>query len=354
MKFSRICARVVVFLAPLVCGTIGYLPAQAGFVGLGPAVDFNVFVFGDDTQQNTDSEGRIAVGGNANFGPSGYTVASSVSASTDNMIVGGNFSNVNNTVHGGLLVNGNVDWTTPSLTGRLAVNGYANFGNSGGTVAGPVNVVGTYTAPSYFPHNASPPSVTPLPFSFSDVKTYLQGESDYLSTIAPNGTTTISSQQVLLNATGSSGTYVFDVHGSDLAAAAGHGLSITVPAVAGGSTVIVNVDGTAGSFQSMGISLNGVDNQHVLYNFYQASSLTINTIGIEGTILAPGAAINFQGGQINGTLIGQSVTGSGEAHLHLFQGTLPSQPIPEPSTIVLAICGAVALVATGCARRSRR
>jgi choice-of-anchor A domain-containing protein len=348
VTLSKICARVVFSLAPLVCGAVGALPVHAGFVGLGPAADFNVFVFGDDTQSNTDSEGRIAVGGNANFG--GYTVASSSPSSTDNLIVGGNFSNNGNTVHGGLLVNGNVTWSTPSLTGRLAVNGSATF-TSGGSIAGPVNVVVAYSAPGYFPANANPPSVTPLPFSFSDVKTYLNGESNYLASLTPNGTTAVTNSEVHLTASGAPGSYIFDVHGSDLANAAGHGLFITAPA---GSTVIVNVDGTADSFQSMGISLSGVDNQRVLYNFSQATTLGINTIGIEGTILAPSAAINFQGGQINGTLIGQSVLGQGEAHLHLFQGTLPSQPIPEPSTIVLAMCGAAALVATRYARTYRR
>ena len=32
---------------------------------LGPAANFNVFVLGNHTQSNTDSEGRVAVGGNA-------------------------------------------------------------------------------------------------------------------------------------------------------------------------------------------------------------------------------------------------------------------------------------------------
>ena len=49
----------------------------------------------------------------------------------------------------------------------------------------------------------------------------------------------------------------------------------------------MNVDGATDSFQSMGISLNGVDNQHVLYNFPQATGLTVIQIGIEGTILPP-------------------------------------------------------------------
>ena len=49
--------------------------------------------------------------------------------------------------------------------------------------------------------------------------------------------------------------------------------------------------------------------------------------------------MNFAGGQLNGSLIAQSVTGEGESHQHLFIGNLPLNLIPEPSTFVLAACG---------------
>ena len=81
----------------------------------------------------------------------------------------------------------------------------------------------------YFPANQSPPSVTPLPFSFAGVKTSVQGESNYLSTLTPNGTTTFNFG-LLPSASGpQNGLYVFDVTGAQLAAAAGFGLTITVP-----------------------------------------------------------------------------------------------------------------------------
>jgi choice-of-anchor A domain-containing protein len=314
--------------------------ALAGPLALGPAADFNIFVFGDDTQGNSDTEGRVAVGGNAYFSASGWTIGTQASGSTTNLIVGGNLSNTYNTVHGNVLVNGNVAWTGPTIQGSLAVNGNANFGNSGGQINGPVDVVGTYTAPNYFPANQHPATVTPLPFNFASVKTSLQGESNYLAGITPNGNTAVSFGALVLTASGPTNSfYVFDVTGAQMTAAAGHGLSITVPT---GSTVVVNVDGTSDSMTSMGISLNGVDNQHVLYNFSQATSLTVNQIGIEGTILAPNAAVNFINGQINGSLIAQSIAGQGESHQHLFIGNLPTNPIPEPSTFVLAACGLAA------------
>ncbi len=322
--------------------------AKAGPLALGPAGDFNIFVFGDDTQGNSDTEGRVAVGGNANFSASGWTIGTHAASNTTNLIVGGNLSNQNNTVNGNVLVNGNVTWQTPTIQGSLAVNGNANFNGGGGQINGPVDVVGTYAAPSYFPTNQTPPTTTSLPFSFSAVKTSLQNESNYLSTLTPNGTTTFSSG-LQLNATGPTNSfYVFDVTGAQLAAASSGGLAISVPT---GATVLVNVNGTADSFQSMGISLTGVDNQHVLYNFSQATSLTVNQISIEGTILAPNANVSFIGGQLNGSLIAQSVSGQGESHLDLFIGNLPVNPIPEPSTFVLAACGLAALAGTKAYRR---
>ncbi len=325
---------------------IGTSAADAAFVNLGPAGDFNLFLFGNNTQYNSDVEGRLAVGGDVDFTTKGtsFTVASKGSNSDTNLIVGGSFKNQYNKLTGGMLVNGNVDWNGPTITGAVNVNGfgnkatgYANFGNSGGSIGGPLNVYGTYTRPQFgFPQNAANPSVTPLPFSFSEVQSYLKSQSAYLASLVPNGTTKIEFQQVHLTATGPSNSlYTFNVLGSDLTAAAGHGLFISAPA---GSTVVVNVNGSANDFRTMGISLTGIDRQHVLYNFSQSTSLFIDQISIEGSILAPYASVNFNGGQLNGTLIANNLTGSGESHLHLFQGVLP---VPEPSTLALGGCGAV-------------
>lgn len=322
--------------------------AQASYFNLGPAGDFNVFVFGDNNQTSSDAEGRVAVGGNVNFG-SGYTVAALAPGNNYNLIVGGNLTTQSNSLNGGLWVGGNVNWVNPSISGPLSVQGDANFLGGGGNIAGPVNVLGTYSAPNWYPANAASPVVPALPFSFSAVQAYLQSESLYLSNLPTNGSTTLYYSQVLLEATGpASSLYVFDVTGADLAAAAGHGMSITAPA---GSTVVVNVDGLADSLASMAINLVGVDRQHVLYNFHQATTLSINSIAVQGSVLAPWANVNFIGGQLNGTLISQSVMGIGQANLALFQGNLPVQPTPEPATWALAASGAVAILVI---RRSRR
>jgi choice-of-anchor A domain-containing protein len=306
--------------------------AQAAFVNLGPAGDFNVFVFNNNTQFGSDAHGKIGVGGNATFGS--FTIASALGASTDNLIVGGNYSNNGASLKGGMLVGGNVNWTNPTTTGRVAVNGNATF--TDGSLGTPVLVGGTYTAPGYFPPNTYSSPAT-FPFSFTDVADYLTDQADFMATLPFNGNTTIAFGGINMTGTDSSFNN-FYISAADLAA--GTGLTINAPA---GSTAVVNVDGSPAFFDNMGINLNGVNEQHVLYNFYNATSLTISGIGVRGSLLAPRADVNFSG-NIDGTLIAKNLTGQGESHLFLFQGELPPR-VPEPATIALlglALTGAAA------------
>lgn len=323
-------------------------PAKASYLNLGPAGDFNLFVFNDNTQSGSDSQGRVAVGGNALFGS--FTVASSMGNATDNLIVGGNFSNTNTQLHGGLLVGGNLTWNTPTIFGRVAVNGNATF-TGGGMIGGPVNVVGTYSAPGYFPPNQNT-GVNPFPFDFNDVESYLVSQAAYMATLPTNGSVAIDPNNGALTLTANNpvDSYIsFNVTGAEMADGAGGGLTINAPA---GSTVVVNVTGPVSSMTSMGIFLNGVDKQHVLYNFHDATNLTLNQIGVMGTILAPLADVNFAGGAIDGTIIANNLTGPGESHLFLFQGDLPLLPVPEPATVALGAMGLVALAVVRIRRKS--
>jgi hypothetical protein len=128
------------------------------------------------------------------------------------------------------------------------------------------------------------------------------------------------------------------------------------------------VIGAADSIQNTGFSLiGGIGADHVLYNFYGATSLTLSGVGVEGTILAPTAAVTFNNGAINGGMIAGSLVGSGETHIYdgghgastLFDGTLPgggdilpATAVPEPASLALMAIGGVALV--GYARQQRR
>jgi choice-of-anchor A domain-containing protein len=321
-KFRALSLAILAFGAVVLASSF----ASASFINLGPAGDFNVWVINDNTQSGSDAEGRVAVGRDALFGA--WSVGTHVSASTDNLIVGRNLTNSNNTVKGGLLVNGNVNWTNPTITGRVSVNGDANFNaGGGGQIGTPVTVGGTYTAPNYYP--AATVGTTPLPFVFSDVADYLTDLADFLAAQPMNGATSFISNNIYFNGTDPNFNN-FYVTAAQVAA--GTGVNITAPV---GSTVVVNIDGAAATFASQGVFVNGVNKQNVLFNFYNAATLNMHSIGVNGSLLAPRADVNFGFGNIDGTLIAYNLTGPGESHHFPFQGNLPPI-VPEPSTAILA------------------
>ena len=318
--------------------------ASAGPVNLGTANDYNVFVLGNDTQSGSDVQGRVAVGGNALFGGSGFAIATSRGGSTtNNLVVGGDYSNTNNTVNGNVVVGGNATINNPTINGNLSVG--HNLSLTGyGSINGNVTFGGSDTNPNTTVHGSVSQGTVSSPINFSSEQTYLTGLSTALAALTSNGSVAYSYGQLSL--TGTNALFdVFHVNGSDLASA--NGFSITAPA---GATVVIDVDGSADKMQNFGFSLNGIDQQHVLFNFSAATSLTLSGIGIQGSILAPLAAINFNNGNINGTLVGNSVTGNGESHDFQFQGDLspgvgPSispgaiGTVPEPATILSTSTG---------------
>ena len=97
-------------------------------------------------------------------------------------------------------------------------------------------------------------------------------------------------------------------------------LTIKAPA---GSTVVINVDGATNKMTNFGTTITGTTRQRVLYNFSEARTLSISSVAVQGTVLAPFAAVTFSNGSIDGTLIGASINGSGQSHLSLFQGCIP-------------------------------
>jgi choice-of-anchor A domain-containing protein len=152
---------------------------------------------------------------------------------------------------------------------------------------------------------------------FNAAGQYLRDASTRWATLATNGTIGWQSNQYTL--TGSNpGLNVFNISGANLARTTR--LTINAPA---GSTVLVNVDGSSVSLQNFGITVNGTMREKVLYNFTQATSLSINGLGLDGSLLAPRAALNFAAGQINGNVIVASFSGGGTINVRLFTGCLP-------------------------------
>jgi len=142
------------------------------------------------------------------------------------------------------------------------------------------------------------------------------------------------------------GLYVFTVPGETLATAS-H-VDITAPA---GSTVIVNVPGTHSQLYNAGVFLHGVDAEHVLFNFPQATVLTFAGAGVQGSVLAPKATVYFYNGVMNGTLaaaamplpdaVQQGKETSGQENNHPFKGCVPPPPAQATATATVAPTTAV-------------
>lgn len=309
--------------------------------------NYNVFTIGNDTQSNVDDQGKVAVGGNLTS--TGLSIGTSRGANSGtNLVVGGNYTNQYNTLNGSAAIGGNSSWNGATINGGLSAGGSVNFSGYG-QVTGGVTYGTTYSNPTTTIQGGVSKGTTTLPVNFSSAATYLNNTSQSYSQIAANGTTTNSYGSLTLNAgSKASALDVFTLSGSQLSSA--NGLTINADPNA---TVLINIDGSADQFQNMGITINGTDNQHVLYNFYQASSLNLSGISVQGTILAPGAATNFANGNINGSLLVNSVTGGGEGHDFLFQGTIA--PTPEASTalsLMLLVCGGLFLAARNKPRKA--
>ena len=154
--------------------------------------------------------------------------------------------------------------------------------------------------------------------------------------MAATSTLPATGNNEVLNATpGANGVAVFDVTAAQLAAIPSYQINLN-----GATSVIFNVSGSSLNWNANYESSDAADTK-IIWNFYQATSLTFNTL-IGGTVLAPDAAVT-NNNQIDGTLVANSWTGQGELHEYGFTGTLPTSTttvaVPEPAALVLLIGG---------------
>ncbi len=315
---------------------------------LGVAGDYNVFTFGDFSG-SSDSEGRIAVGGNATI--QNFSIGNSLGAASPSdpytLVVGGNLTFQNGTSSfGGIAVGGNAGLTSVNVNGNANVVGTltSQYGQINGSVDANAWSSQNTGGPSGISGKAAPISGI---VNFLSIQNTL--DSDSLSWGALKQTGTVTSSYGSLTLTGTSaGLNVFDVTSAQLAGATG-GFTISAPA---GSTVLVNISGTSVSFPNTGYSLNGVSSQNVMFNLDNATTLTAQG-GIDGSILAPFANMTFNNGAINGEVIAESLMGSGQTNDVPFTGSLPlATAAPEPGSVLL-LSGGLTMMLAAVLRRKR-
>jgi choice-of-anchor A domain-containing protein/uncharacterized repeat protein (TIGR01451 family) len=286
---------------------------------LGSAQQFSITAFGDLHLENTDSEGRIAVGGDATL--TNFTV---------------NSSRANQPPEGlALSVGGNLVFTNGSIWGHADVGGTA-------TLAG-VNAAGGVT-------QGTPPAVP----DFLALRLALAARSDQWADLTANGTVTAVAGGVLLEGDDPARN-VFGVAASTLSAAGE--INIRVPV---GSTTLINVAGTSYSlgntttirywngsaFVDWGRDAPAPDlaklRDGTLWNFPDETELhSQKGIAWQGSILAPKAVMDLTYLQINGNVVVGALYGTGETHLFPPDLCLPDPtpcppqpPIPTPTPTV--------------------
>lgn len=246
--------------------------------------DFNVLVFNNFTAPSSDIEGRLAAGGDVNI--ASYSVGAKLAADATraDIVVGHNL-----TFNGGDVPNGRI------LYG---------------------NAINMQSATSL----GEPAKESPISFSAASLE--LKAMSQALAKLTANGqvqkTTYGGRLDLQLNALDAT-VNVFSVQGSDLANT--HTLTISGSA---STSVVINVSGTAASLASMGMFLaGGITHDHVIFNFFEAQTLSVRDIQVEGSVLAPLASLNFPHGLIVGQVVAASSNGAGQFNHAPYSGCLP-------------------------------
>lgn len=215
----------------------------------------------------------------------------------------------------------------------LVVGGFADL--SGGSLAKGAQATRT-NAPDYM--NVT---VGPSPIDFLALDTELTTQSNLLAGLAANGTTIHEHCRRTLKGN-DAGLNVFTLSAIDMAGACN--LVVSVPE---NSTTLINVTGPSFTLASMGISI--LESKQTLWNFADATAISLSSVGFSGSILAPNAVLTFTNGSFNGQAVLGGLSSSSVAFNHTpFAGAVFTDPVdvpaavPEPSTLLLVATGGAA------------
>ena len=374
---------------------------------------FNVVSF-TTFSSTSDVEGRTVVGTNLTGGatfynnPGGNLAASSYAALTVYGAATGGQINIDNgggfVIAGGnqasITVNGNTTATTPAVvqgsnsgnittpggtvylgsnSGSVNINGSANVSLNGANTGSISTNGGTfsYTGASSGSGNRNNTTVTQVASvtnpastlgSFgSTFQTPLTQLSTQLAGLTANSTTSTASGTLSFNARPSTGVAVFNVNASVFTTGSPSTVAINLD---GATTVIINVT-VSGCVTSTGCVLDLPSNlnftnptgyaETVLWNFVNATALDFST-EFGGTVLAPDAEVS-NADPIDGSVVANSISTTGEIHEYAYTGTLPGGTIsvtgqstaaPEPASLAVIGSGMAALGWVKRRRRSQR
>ncbi|MEM6910756.1 MAG: choice-of-anchor A family protein [Verrucomicrobiota bacterium] len=291
---------------------------------------FNV-ITGDYSLQSNETEGATFVYGsympsnNVRFGFNSGTAAND----SDNMLW----------LNNGLSGSGTTTLLSGSLVTRIDVENtkFALNGNAPGT---PILREGVTLWDA---------AVNSLGFSDAfEIQSTLQAASSQWAALTTNSfTSTPGNGSLTFNASPTLidgfQVAVFDIDGESAFGSASNVYDRLELQFNGAETVLINVAG-----QNITINdnfTNGFVNNEskILFNFFEAETVTINR-NIRAGIFAPNATVNQGGSNFDGTVVAAVLNQNAEIHNEKFEGPLPFQPIPEPSSALLLLGGATLLL----------
>lgn len=351
---------------PLLSVILGLVFSQTAFaaqINLGQAADYNAFVQNNFQVSSSDTQGRIAVGGNFIVKPhqyshdktnAGYSVGDMVHApGTPSLVVGGNIE-----LHaqgGGLQIhNTGIDHGTAVYGGNL-INGHK---------------IGSGTA--------SKVNKSELPVDFDAAFKHLNSLSDQLAAMTASANTTTPGDYASLTfrpaAPSADKVYVFELTQEMLDSSYG----INVEGVEADALVIFNVTNKTGyamkNYSNAGfcksgdtncavlkletVKFNGVNTagdtskdrnasplaKQVLFNFNQLSNIKLAS-NVFGTVLAPKAAIHSTDAPIWGQVIANSWVGNAQINVGPLTPRNDGTPdVSTPPAIGLVLLALAALL----------
>ncbi len=226
--------------------------------------------------------------------------------------------------------------------------------SKGSAIAGGKATTANYSSYGTVASNVNVTSVV----DFESQAALLSKNSAYWGSLTANGSSEYKWGGYLLNGTDSA-MNVFNLDAGILDAVSY--LNLSVPQ---NSTVLFNIYGMNAGITNMGFSgLPTISN--VIFNFVDATSLTITGVSVSGTVLAPNADVKFMNGNILGQLVAKNLATNHGTSIQgaAFNGGLPlpivhpsvdpsvpASDVPEPQTYAMAAMG---LLAIGFFRREK-
>lgn len=309
---------------------------------------YNAYVLGDvgssSAAYTSDSSYAIAAGGNVYL----TSFSAGTNGSGLSVVSGGNVTISNGSTNGGIDAGGNI-----SITGA--------------TVNGSAQAKGTVTV-----SNASQPTSTvtgssaATPINFTAVSADAKSEAISLASLSTQaqsaGTAgTVSGTNNLVLTGTAAGVNYFNLTSAQLAQLSSG--SLTIDNTVAGATDIISVSGSSASVSNFGLTYQGTATAgNTLFDFSQASTVSISGVAFDASVLAPTATVSFTNGNLTGTLVAGNLASTtnqdGEFHAGTFTGTLPSSgaspaPMVPFGSSPLAGLVLVAALAVGLYRRGR-